>query len=71
MVAISMSLMLLKVIRKEVCLQGKSPSCYQRIMDPRGAQTFEGKRKSKEIKNLVKVEKGGVHYKKYDGSCMK
>ncbi len=40
-------------------------------MDPIGAQTFEGKRKSKEIKNLVKVEKGGVHYKKYDGSCMK
>jgi len=26
-------------------------------MDPRGAQTFEGKRKSKEIKNLVKVER--------------
>jgi hypothetical protein len=27
--------------------------------------------KSKEIRNSMKVEDGGVHRKKYDGRCMK
>jgi hypothetical protein len=29
------------------------------------------KEKSKEMKNSMKVEKGGVHHKRYDGHCTK
>jgi hypothetical protein len=45
---------------------------YQRILNPRGVQTFEGRRNQKKlVRDFMKVEEGGVHHNKYDGHCIK
>jgi len=44
---------------------------YQRILDPRGTQTLEGRMSKKKKRAFVKVKEGGVHHKKYDGHCTK
>jgi len=43
---------------------------YQRILDLKGVQTFEGG-KSQEIRDYVKLKYKGMHHKKYDGCCTK
>jgi len=42
---------------------------YQRILNLKNAQTLEGRSKKK--RDLMKVEKGGVHHKMYDVCCTK
>ncbi len=44
---------------------------YQKILDPKGVQTLEKKKESKEVRDFMKVQEGGVHCKRYEGCCIK
>jgi hypothetical protein len=66
MVAIGMSLMLLKVIKKEVCLHARGPSKLSKDLGPKRRPNIQKKEESKEMRDFMKVEKGGVHHKKYE-----
>jgi hypothetical protein len=70
MAAVGMSSMPPKVIGKEAyCYKLKVLMGCQRILDPKG-QTFKG-RKSKEVRDSMKVEKEHVHRTRYEGHCTK
>jgi hypothetical protein len=71
MVAINMNLMPPKVIKRKVNLQIKGP--FRLSKDPRFKRrpNIWKKDESKEKKDFIKVEKGGVHHKKYDNHCRK
>jgi hypothetical protein len=43
---------------------------YQRILDPKGVQTFERNNQMKQ-KDFMKVEEENVHHNKYDGHYTK
>jgi len=60
-----------KVIGKEVCLRAKN--LFRLSKDPRPKRHLNilWKEESKEIKDFMKVEDGGVHSKKYDECCTK
>ncbi len=60
-----------KVIGREACLRTKGPSGLLKDLEPKRCPNIWRKEESKEIKDFVKVEDGGVHCKKYDGHCMK
>jgi hypothetical protein len=47
MVDVEMNPMSSKVIRREACLRAKGPLGYERILDQKGVQTFEGKKSQK------------------------
>jgi hypothetical protein len=69
MMVYDMKLMPSKVIGREVCLQVRGPFG---LSDPRPKKcpNIWRKEKSKEIKDFMKVEEG-VHYKRFDGRCIK
>ncbi len=71
MLDVDMNLMPPKVIGREACLQAKG--LFRLSEDPRSkwCPNTWGREESKEIKNFVKVEDGGVHHKKYNGRCTK
>ncbi len=71
MVDVDMSLTPPKVIGKEVCLQTKSPFKLLKDPKPKRCPNILWKEESKETRDSMKVENGGVHHKKYDGYCMK
>jgi hypothetical protein len=60
-----------KVIGKKACLRAKGPSRLSKDHGPKRRPSILWKEKSKEIKDSMKVEDGGVHYKRYDGHCTK
>ncbi len=66
-----MSPMLIKVIGREAFLRAKGPSGLSKYHGPKRRPNTLWKEKSKEIKDSIKVEDGGVHHKKYDGRCTK
>jgi hypothetical protein len=71
MVDVNMSLMPPKVIRKEACLQAKGPSGSSKDPKPKRCPNTWRRKESKEIKDYVKVEDGGVHRKRYIERCKK
>jgi len=60
-----------KVIRRESCLRTKNPSRLSKDFGPKRCPNTLWKEESKEIKDSLKVENGGVHHKRYDGHCTK
>jgi hypothetical protein len=70
MVDVNMSLMPLKVMKK-VCLWTKGLFGLSKYPGPKKRPNVLWKEESKEIRDFMKVEDGGVHYKIYDGCCMK
>jgi hypothetical protein len=71
MVDVDMSSTPPKVIGREACLQTKSSSGLLKDLEPKRCLNIWKKEESKEIKDFVKVEDGGVYHKKYDGHYMK
>jgi hypothetical protein len=71
MVDVDMSPMPLKVIGREVCLRAKGPFGLSKDPGPKRSPNILWKEESKEIKDFMKVEDGGVHRKKYNGHCTK
>jgi hypothetical protein len=69
-VVVGMNPMPPKVIGRKTCLQIKSP--YGLSKDHRLKRCPNIWRdESKNIKDFMKVEEGGVHHKNYDGYCMR
>jgi hypothetical protein len=71
MVAIDMSLIPLKVIKINICLWAKGPYGLSKDLGPKRCLNIWKKEKSKKMRGFMKVEKKGVHCKKYDGHYMK
>jgi hypothetical protein len=71
MVDVNMSLKPSKVIRREACLPTKGPSRLSKDPGPKRRPNILWKKKSKQIKDFMKVEDGSVHCKRYDGCCRK
>jgi hypothetical protein len=72
MVVVYMSMMPLKAIRREACLQVRSPYGLVLSKDPipkMHPNTWR-KEESKDAKKSMKVEEGSVHHNKYNGCCM-
>ncbi len=61
----------LKVIGREVCLRTKG--LFRISKDPglKRCPNILWREESKEIRDSMKVEDGGVHHKRYDGHCTK
>ncbi len=66
-----MSLMPPNVIQKEICLRAKGLSGLLKDHGPKRHPNILWREESKEIKDFMKVEDGGVHCKRYDGCCTK
>jgi hypothetical protein len=60
-----------KVIGRETYLQIRGPFELSKDPGPKRCLNIWRREESKEIKDFVKVEDGGVHHKKYDGHCTK
>jgi len=71
MVYVDMNPTPLKVIGREDCLSVKSLFGLSKDVGPQKHPNILWKEESKEIKNSMKVENGGVHHKIYDGCCTK
>ncbi len=59
-----------KLLGEKFIYELKSFLGYQKILDPRGAQTFEERGVKKKI-NFMKLEHECVHHKRYNGHCTK
>jgi hypothetical protein len=70
MVDVNMSPMPPKVIRKEACLGTKVPSGLLKDPGPKRCPNTLWRGESKEMKDSVMVEDGGVHCNIYNGHCM-
>ncbi len=55
-----------KVIGREACLQAKGPSKLLNFFKPNKRPNILWREESKEIRDFMKVEDGGVHRKKYN-----
>jgi len=71
MVDVDMNPMPPKVIGKEVFLQTKGHSGLSKNLGSKRCPNILWREKSKEIKDFMKVENGGVHRKRYNGCYMK
>ncbi len=71
MMDVNMNLTPLTVIGKEACLRTKGLSRLSKDLGPKRCPNTLWKEESKEIKDFMKVENGGVHRKKYNGCCTK
>ncbi len=71
MVAIGMKLMPPKVIRTKVCLRARSIFGLSKDLGPKRCPNIWRREESKEMKDFMKVEEGGVHHKRYEDHCMK
>ncbi len=60
-----------KVIGREACLPAKGPFRLSKDPASKRCPNTLWKEKSKEIRDFMKVENGGVHHRRYDGCCMK
>jgi len=71
MVVVNMNLTPPKVIKREDYLWANGFYGLSKDLGSKRCPNTWRKEESKEIKNFVKVEDGGVHCKRYDGCCMK
>jgi hypothetical protein len=71
MVVVGMNLMAPKVIEREACLHARGPSRLSKDPEPKKRPNIWKREKSKEVRDSMKVEKGDVHHKKYEGCCTK
>jgi hypothetical protein len=71
MVDVDINLMPPKVIRSEACLQTKGLSGLSKDPKLKRCPNILWRKESKEIKDFMKVENGGVHCKRYNGCCTK
>jgi hypothetical protein len=71
MVDVDMNLTPLKVISGEACLRAKGPSGLSKDLGPKRCPNILWRKESKEIRDSMKVEDGGVHRKRYNGCCTK
>jgi hypothetical protein len=71
MAVISMKPMLPKIIQRKACSRAKGPSRLSKDPRPKRWPNTWRKEESKEIKNFMKVENGGVHCNEYNGCCTK
>ncbi len=69
MVVIDMNLTPPKIIEKKTCLWAKGLFGLSKDFKPK--RRINIWKESKEIRDFVKVEDGGVHHKKYDVCCTK
>ncbi len=60
-----------KIVGREACLRTKGPFGPSKDPGPKRHLNILWREKSKEIKDFMKMENGGVHHKIYDGRCMK
>ncbi len=60
-----------KVTRKEACLQANGLFRLSKDLGPKSHSNILWTKETKEKKNFMKVEDGGVYHKKYDGCCTK
>jgi len=56
---------------REACLGTKGPSRLSKDLGLKKCPNILRREESKEIKDFVNVEDGGVHHKRYDGHCTK
>jgi hypothetical protein len=66
-----MNLTPLKVIGREACLRTKGLLRLSKDLGPKRHPNTLWREESKEIKDFMKVEDGGVHCKRYYGRCTK
>ncbi len=71
MVDVNMNPIPPKVIGREDCLWPKGPSGLSKDFKPKRRSNTLWKEQSKEIRDFMKVENGGVHCKKNDGCWTK
>ncbi len=71
MVVVGMTLMQLNVIGRKACLWARGPFGLSKDPGPKKHPNIGSMYESKEIRDFMKVEEGGVHCKKYDGCCTK
>jgi hypothetical protein len=66
-----MSLTPSKVIGREAYIWTKGPFGLLKDLGPKKHPNILWREESKEIRDFMKVEDGGVHCKRYDGHCTK
>jgi len=71
MAVVGMKLMPPKAIGRKVCLQAKNLFRLLKNHGPKRRPSIERKEESKETKDFMKVEDGGVHNNRYQGHCTK
>jgi hypothetical protein len=71
MVDVDMSSTPPKVIGREACLLAKGPSRLSKDPTCKRRPNILWKEESKEIRDSMKVENGGLHCRRYNGCCMK
>jgi hypothetical protein len=69
MMVVGMSVMPLRVIGKEICLQVRGLFKLSKDLGPK--RHLNVWKESKETREFMKVEKGGVHHNRYDDHCKK
>jgi hypothetical protein len=70
MILINMNSMPPKVIKRKSCLLAKSLFKLSKYFESKRHPNI-WKEESKKIRDFIKVKKGGVHHKRYDGHCTK
>jgi hypothetical protein len=71
MVDVDMNLTPLKIIEREICLQTKGLFGLSKDLESKKHLNTLWREESKEIRDSMKVEDGGVHCKKYNGHYTK
>lgn len=70
MVVVGMSLVPLRVIGREICLRVRGLSKLSKDLGPK-KHLNTWKKESKETRESMKMEEGGVHHNRYDDHCKK
>jgi hypothetical protein len=71
MVVVGVNMMAPKVIGIKVCLLARGLFKLSKDSRPKRHPNTWRREKSKEVRDFMKVEKRGVHCKKYEGHCTK
>jgi len=71
MVVVSMTPMPSNVIGREVCLRVRGHFGLSKDLGPKKHPNILRRDESKEIRDSMKAEEGGVHCKRYDDRCTK
>jgi hypothetical protein len=71
MMIINMSSMPPKVIKKKTCLSIRGLFNLSKDFEFNKHPNISRKEESKEIRDFIKMKKGGVHHKRYNDHCTK
>jgi hypothetical protein len=71
MVIINMNSMSQKIIGRKTCLLTRGFFKLSRDFESKKHSNTWRKEESKQIKDFIKLKKGSVHRKRYDGHCTK